>query len=463
MTDSQAEIFEIIARRLYPRVQCITYTQFGKSDVSSMAILTRLTTFAEKWAIVAPTNKKAKIIMGYLIGHIFDNELSTQMFQIEKGESAERIRRERSKDRLTFRFPDGQISEVFIISTEGKRTKDVLDALLGFGAPNIILDESSLVDDPQYAGVFRMLGGHKDNFLFEIGNPMRRNHFYKTSKDEKYHRINIDYTVGVTEGRIDAHFVEEMRTKPFFEQLYENKFPKADMVDTDGYTPLVTEDFLESRLKDDFELFGNLYLGCDVAGEGANYSVIKLRGRNGAKTLYKANNPDTMNFAAIIATCALEVKETGRLKRVYVDKVGIGKPVYDRLREFPELEGLIVGVMAGEKPEDELNFFNKRAEMFWRMRDWLSTSYLEGKEWYDMGNVRYKIQSDKKVKIKSKEEMRKEGIESPDDADALSLTFYDRETEFGKTIVQEDKHFREAMKKKHMRQQGVNKLIFYKS
>jgi hypothetical protein len=38
-------------------------------------------------------------------------------------------------------------------------------------------------------------------------------------------------------------------------------------------------------------------------------------------------------------------------------------------------------------------------------------------------HVRWKTQSDKKVKIKSKDEMRDDGIESPDVADAFMLTF----------------------------------------
>ena len=86
LTDGQAEIFEVIVKRKYPRVHCISYTQFGKSDTVAMAVLTRITTYPEKWAIVAPSNKKAHIIMSYLIGHIFDNEYTTALFEVEKGD-----------------------------------------------------------------------------------------------------------------------------------------------------------------------------------------------------------------------------------------------------------------------------------------------------------------------------------------------------------------------------------------
>jgi hypothetical protein len=434
LTDGQAEIFEIIAKRKYPRVHCITATQYGKSDVVSMAVLTRITTFPEKWAIVAPSNKKARIIMGYIIGHIFDNEYTMSLFEVDKGESADRIRRERSKERLTFRHPDGQIGEVFIVSSEGKRTKDLLDALMGIGSPNIVEDEASLVDDIQQVGILRMLGGHADNFLFEIGNAMRRNHFFKDSLNPKYHHINIDCEQGINEGRFTKDFIDEMRPKPMFSMLYENKFPAQDAVDTGGYSPMYNDDDLNNRMKPEIELFGELRMGCDVAGEGSNYSVITLRGKNAAKILYKEHTPDTMAFVSKIVEYYLSYRE--HIKRIYIDKVGIGKPVYDRLVELPEMyrmsvggqmEYVVIGVMAGEQATDSETFMNKRAEMFWRQREWLQTSYLEGNDWLDLLDVRYKIQSDKKVKIKSKDEMIRDGVLSPDVADSLALTFYDAE------------------------------------
>lgn len=429
LTDGQAEIFECIAKRKYPRVDCRTYTQYGKSDTVSMAVLTRITTYPEKWAIVAPSNKKAKIIMSYIIGHTFDNEYTMSLFEVDKGESMDRIRRERSKERMTFKLPKGgMIGEVFTISSEGKRTKDLLDALMGFGAPNVIIDESSLIDDIQYVGILRMLGGHPDNFLFEIGNAMRRNHFFKTSLDPKYHHINIDCNRGLEEGRITQNFIDEMKSKPMFEQLYENKFPAQDAVDASGYSPLYMDTELQNKIRPKIELFGELRMGCDVAGEGSNYSVITLRGKNGAKVLYREHTPDTMAFVSVIVDKFREFKPD----RVYLDKVGIGKPVYDRLLELPEMyvngECIVVGVMAGEQAEDKLNFFNKRAEMYWRQRDWVQTSSLEGNVWLDLLDIRYKIQSDKKVKIKTKEEMLKDGVYSPDVADSLSLTFYDPDT-----------------------------------
>ena len=324
----------------------------------------------------------------------------------------------------------------FVYNLEMPLKNYFISDILVHNSPNVIIDESSLIDDEQYVGILRMLGGHKDNFLFEIGNPMRRNHFHKTSLDLNYHHINIDCYRGIEEGRVNQSFIDEMRPKSMFSVLYENKFPPQDAVDSGGFAPLYTDDELQGKMKDRVELFGELRMGCDVAGEGSNYSVITLRGKNGAKILYKEHTPDTMAFVSeIVRQFRLNQPE-----KIYIDKVGIGKPVYDRLKELPELYEKVIGVMAGEAPEDKENFFNKRAEMFWRQRDWLIISQLEGNNWLDLLDVRYKIQSDKKVKIKSKDEMIKEGVYSPDVADSLALTFYEPEIGFNIDSVSVNYH-----------------------
>jgi hypothetical protein len=431
LVPGQEDIFEIIATRKYPRTDCRTYTQYGKSETVAMGVLTRITTYPEKWCIVAPSTKKARIIMSAIISHTFDNEYTLAMFDVEEGESVERIRRERSKDRMNYRHADGRLGEVFILSSEGKRTTDLLDAMMGFGSPNVIIDESSLIDDLPYVGILRMLGGHKDNFLFEIGNAMRRNHFMKSSIDPHYHHINITCEQGMKEGRISKEFVDEMRVRPMFKQLYMNEWPDADAIDQDGYSPLFSEKFLNTRNNFDGDLFGEEKIGVDVAGEGSNFSTITLRARNAAELLYKEHTPDTMQLVAVVVQV---LKEHPKAK-AYIDKVGIGKPVFDRLKEIPEIADRVVGVMAGEKADNTEEFYNKRAEMYWRMHEWLQIAKLVGDEWIDLLDVKYKVQSDKKIKIKSKDEMRRDGIESPDVADGLSLTFYEEDNIVKKKTV----------------------------
>lgn len=420
LTPGQNEIFDIIVYRLHPRTQAITYTQYGKSDICSLGVLTRATTYPEMWAIVAPSMKKAGIIMGYVIGHIFDNEAIKQQFQIGKDESLERIRRERNKDKLTFRLPDGGIGGVFILSCEGKRVKDVLEAIMGFGAKNIILDESGLISDQHYAGVKRMLGGHKDNFLLEIGNPFLRNHFLRTSRDPRYKHIVIDYRQGIKEGRIMEDFINEMRREAFFSILYDVKFPEEESMDSQGWMPLFTEEELDRAYVDKIDIFGSKKMGNDV-GAGIAKTVSCVRGANAAKFTYSGISSDTMALVGEIRkTAESEAIEAGDIS---IDRLGPGQGAYNRLVEVMGLS--IVGVAFGESPENEEDFSDRRAQMYWRSKQWLSSGgkLVRHPGWEELLNIKYKVQSDRKVRIKSKEEMAKDGIVELDHADAFVLTF----------------------------------------
>jgi hypothetical protein len=167
--------------------------------------------------------------------------------------------------------------------------------------------------------------------------------------------------------------------------------------------------------------FGNFRLGGDVAGGGRNFSVIVLRAYNVAKVLYKANEPDTMLFVGNVIHYGtnLTVKDDA----IFIDKVGVGKGAYDRLAEHNRG----IGVNAGMEAQDSVRFQNKRAEMFWRAREWIHRGgkLEENNDWLQLANVKYKVaDSSGKLKIMGKEEMLMNGVESPDVADAFALTFY---------------------------------------
>lgn len=127
LSKSQEEIFRAIVTRDHPRYHVMTTTQYGKSFVVALATLLRAATKPEKWAIIAPTEKQAKIIMGYIIDHAFDHPLiKDQLIQTEK---EDRLKAEKSKKRITFR----RGGEIFILSADTKNKKAAGEALMGFG------------------------------------------------------------------------------------------------------------------------------------------------------------------------------------------------------------------------------------------------------------------------------------------------------------------------------------------
>ena len=159
-------------------MQIIAPTQYGKSLTVGLATLTSAVAIGERWVVLAPSEKKASIIMGYVIEHAFDDPLITQQLELDTQVSLDRLRRERSRTNLTFKTGGG----VMVLTLDARNQKRSFEAAMGFGGNRIILDESALIDDTLYATVKRMLGGYTyaETFLLEIGNPFYRNHFYRT-------------------------------------------------------------------------------------------------------------------------------------------------------------------------------------------------------------------------------------------------------------------------------------------
>ena len=413
LSAGQKEIFEAILRRFPKRNIVMCATQYGKSLTVSLGILIRAVVFGERWAIVAPSEKKARIIMNYVIQHIFDNPLFYK--QLEISEPLERLKRERSKERLTFK----RGGEIFILSADARNRKKAGESLLGFGAANLVLDECSLIDDDVYATAKRMVGGHIDNFILEIGNPFRRNHFLKTWQSDGYNKIKITWEQGVREGRFSKEFIEEMKDEAFFKILYECQFPELGEIDEQGWSVLVTDKEIDTAMERITEPCGKRRLGVDI-GRGGDYTVFVLRTDNYARVLEKNRDPDLM-------------AQVGRIKRimqeqnilaedVFIDDVGVGGGVTDRLKE----QGIIANaIKGGEKAKNESKFVNIRAESFWELRKWvLEGGTLERNEdFYQLYEIRYKEDSSSRLKIESKEEIRSRGSGSPDIADALMLTF----------------------------------------
>ncbi len=455
LTPGQEEIFNAIFYKQSPdgknRIHIKTFTQYGKSDTVSMAVLTRAATFPEKWAIVAPSQPKAKIIMGYVIKHLFENEYTLNRFKLKEGESMDMVRRERSKNRLTFDIGNNQVGEIFILSAESrlKQSEDVGNSLMGFGAPNLVEDEAALISDESDAKAMRMVGGFTTfgtDFVVKIGNPFQRNHFLQAQEDPAYHKINVDYVRGIEEGRLTQKFIEEMRKKPYFRVLYENKFPEMDDIDAKGWTQLLTEDEVEASIATDPEIkhIGERRIGNDVARGGNNFTVWNLRSMNYMEVLAKSRQD---NLTEISGQTLFLMKEKNVVaENVFIDDVGVGGGAVDPLHyQQKNVRGVNVGMPALEQSR----FANSRAEAYWRFREWLKKGgkicHCHKDDWMaQLTKIKYKPDSKGRLRVMSKDDMRAQGIDSPDVADAGMLTFVRKEH----GDMEERRKRREAKRKK---------------
>ena len=422
LTPTQCDVFNDIWKRKHKSIHLMAHTRFGKSMTTALAVLLRVSTYSEKWSIIAPSVSKARIIMDYLIQHAFDNEYFKSKLQIDKGESIESLRRKRTKDRINFKHTDGTLGEVFILGVGADNSNKAGEAVMGFGASNVILDEAALIDDEMEGKIFRMLADNaEDYFYLKIGNPFTRGHFLKDTRDPSVVCRNIDSKIGLAEGRLTEEYLEKARGKPNFDILFDNIFPSADITDKDGWTTLITEDELEAAfVEDDLPMFGEKRLGVDIA-EGGDFNVFVLRSENVATLIRKDKESNLMITTGNILHISQKLKV--RFEETYLDAIGVGAGVVDRLREqrMP-----VKGIKVSTKPSDTANFHNLKAEAYWRIRTWIKGGGKIKKhaDWYQLLDVKYKIKdSSGKMIIISKDELRKGGIPSPDSAEALMLTF----------------------------------------
>jgi hypothetical protein len=438
MTLGQTGLFRAIYEKQYPRVQFDCYTQYGKSDITAMAVLLRASTFPEKWIILGATKDKASIIMEKLIKHIFENDYTLGKFQVTPDETLASIRLNKAKDHISFKVQDDLFGEVKTLSADARRkTEDAGDILIGHGGQNLIEDDAALIPDRIHGKALRMLGGHKENFLLKITNSFGHNHAYRSRNDPTFIKHVIDYKQGLSEGRLTDEFIREMRAtldSVMFGVLYECVYPPTGMMEDGGWMILLTEEqIMEAQQRfSGIQSKGYKKFGIDVA-EGVNANAFVIRTDNVMSVKGKNHERDLMKTADEITKIMRE--ENIVPENTYIDAVMIGSGVYSRLNQ---LEVKINGIKAGEKPPeksklqqttDPIDFANLRAYMYWKLRTWV----LEGgalaphTDWMQFTKIRYRTASDKRIQIMPKDTMRAMGYlqhtESTDVPDAASLTF----------------------------------------
>lgn len=114
-------------------------------------------------------------------------------------------------------------------------------------------------------------------------------------------------------------------------------------------------------------------------------------------------------------------------RRIFMDIGGQGAGVYDILKDrgFGEI---IRGVYFGEKARQDDRYFNRRAEMWDAVRDWLTSrppvQLPKDEELFeDLCAINKRYDRKGRLQLEEKDELKKRLGRSPDKADALALTF----------------------------------------
>lgn len=162
-------------------------------------------------------------------------------------------------------------------------------------------------------------------------------------------------------------------------------------------------------------------IGVDPARFGDDSTTIYIRQGRIAERIAKVRGKDTMEVVGIIINAINRYMPDA----VYIDVGGIGAGIYDRLKEMNYK--MVRDVNFGSDSLYKKKYINKRAEMWGLMNEWLSNPPAQIPDSddieIDLCGLRYSYDSHSRLKIESKEDAKNRGIKSPDEGDALALTF----------------------------------------
>lgn len=215
--------------------------------------------------------------------------------------------------------------------------------------------------------------------------------------------------------------IAELGSAWLFKQEYPATATEAFQVS--GEDTLIDAETVVDARKKTAEGVGPIVLGVDPARYGDDRTSIVFRqGRKSWGLQYHAKK-STMEVVGIVKG----LLDSHKIAKAFIDVGGLGAGILDRLEEMG-YDDKVKGINFGSSPLNEAKYYNKRAEMWGEMRDWLNDE--RGADipdddalHADLCTLQYTFDSSTRLRLESKEQARKRGVKSPDGADALALTF----------------------------------------
>lgn len=299
----------------------------------------------------------------------------------------------------------------------------------------IFFDEASQIDDVIWEVTGGALTDENTDIIWAVfGNPTRNNGaFYRCFASDR----NM-WSEGHPE-QIDSRMVEGTNKEDLNAQVFhygENSdrvrvrirglFPNASSLQfIESDTVQLAMDLLRRPAQ---SVYGDpLIMGLDVARGGDDNCVIRFRRGMDGRTIPPVTIPGSMvRDSMILVAKVVELIIYYKVDAFFYDGTGVGGPVGNRVRQMlPELN--VIEVQFGaSSPDPEAKCANMRTYIWAKMRDWLRAggavdfnTVLER----DLTCVEFDHNERDQMRLEKKEHMKARGEASPDDGDALAVTF----------------------------------------
>lgn len=293
-----------------------------------------------------------------------------------------------------------------------------------------VFDEASAVPDP----IFEVAqGGLTDGepMLFLFGNPTKSTGaFYRACFGSDRHRYRA-WTIDSRESK----FTNKAQIQEWIQDYGEDS--DFVRVRVRGLAPSASDlQFIDSDrvrgaqtrapvcLPDD-----PLVCALDMARGGGDDCVFRFRRGLDARSIpvkrvTGQESRDSMKLVAMAADILGKTFDGRPVATLFIDATGgsVGGPVADRLRQLGH-RNVVDVQFGGESPDP--TYANMRAYMWGKMRDWLAVGAIDtsARLESDLTAPGYTHDKRDRVVLEAKEHMKARGVDSPDDGDALAMTF----------------------------------------
>lgn len=288
-----------------------------------------------------------------------------------------------------------------------------------------IFDEASGIPDPIWDA---REGGGTDGepMSFDFGNPTRKSgRFFENCIGRFRHRFNVrqidSRQVQITNKALMKQWADDWgEDSDFFKVRVKGEFPATGSVQFIG-TDFVMDAMARPGVIDKSK---PLVIGVDVARFGDNDTIIYPRIGFDAKSFpfRRYKGLDTVQVVEKIIETLQEFQSIGRrCQGLFIDGGGLGGGVVDMLRRLGHdpIDVNFGGAAADRKYRYRVD------EMWGRMRDDMDRLCLpRDQDLLDQLTQReYGFTLAGRIQLESKKDMAERGIQSPDIADALALTY----------------------------------------
>ncbi|TNC10848.1 hypothetical protein FF100_22110 [Methylobacterium terricola] len=302
-------------------------------------------------------------------------------------------------------------------------SRDNPTSIQGIHADNvmIICDEAAGIDEQVFQAATGSMSSTNAQFVL-IGNPTSlTGQFYRAFHESKDSWSTMHVSCVDFPDRVDPKFLAELEHEYGIDSDQYRIRVLGDFPKSENNT-LISAELVESAMNRDIAVdpLAPLIYGLDVARHGGDRSVLIKRRGNVVLDWKIYRGLDLMQLVGHVMAEA----QTDNPTEICVDSIGMGQGVSDRLRELrmPARDVNVAETSAMNPKCDRL-----RDELWVACRDWLAQRVCKLPEdatlREELCAPTFTYTSLGKIKVESKDSMRKRIRRSPDLADALNLTF----------------------------------------